>query len=153
MSKPPLSVVAAFVLLAAAAGCRAPRLEEVKFSQPKETAVMEWNGPFSNVSQPRTVVVNDEKAWERLWKELGAPEAPVADLQVHYGVAVFLGERSTGGYGVRLLDPIVRDGKTVVRYRESVPRGIVIQAITYPYAVRLYPKTGMAVVVEPEKAP
>lgn len=149
MVRPPLALFALLLV----SGCRAPRLEEVKFSSPKETTVMEWNGPFSSVAQPRTVVVHDEKSWERLWKEIGAPEAPVADLQVHYGVAVFLGERNTGGYGVRLLDPIVRDGKTVVRYRETAPRGIVIQAITYPYAVRLYPKTGLSVVVEPEKAP
>lgn len=149
MSKTPLALGALLLL----SGCRAPRLEEVKFASSKETAVMEWNGPFSSVAQPRTEVVTDEKSWERLWKELGAPEAPVADLQVHYAVAVFLGERNTGGYGVRLLDPIVREGKTVVRYRENKPRGIVIQAITYPYAVRLYPKTGMAVVVEPEAAP
>lgn len=145
-----LSVV---FLLPLAAGCRAPKIEEVRFSSPKETRQMEWNGPFSNVAQPRTQVINDEKSWERLWKELGAPEPPVADLQVYYGVAVFLGERNTGGYGVRLLDPVARDGKTIIRYRETKPRGLVIQAITYPYAVRLYPKTGLAVIVEPEPAP
>lgn len=112
---------------------------------------MEWNGPFSSVSRPETRIIKTEAEWAKLWSDIGAPEAPVADLQTHVGVAVFLGERLTGGYGVKLLDSMAREGKVVIRYRESVPRGITFQALTYPYAVRLYPKTGADVTVEAEK--
>lgn len=116
---------------------------------PTETLLMEWTEPFSNVEQPGTAVVTTQEDWEKLWKRIGKSEAPVADLQVYFAAAVFLGQRNTGGYSVRLLDPEVRDGKLVVRYVEKKPTGIVFQALTYPYAVRLYPKSGMEVVVEP----
>lgn len=109
---------------------------------------MEWNGPFSSVEKPEVRLVKTEAEWKKLWGDIGAPEAPVADLQVHFAVAVFLGQRNTGGYGVKLLDPVVDGGKVLIGYRESVPRGITFQALTYPYAVRLYAKTGADVVVE-----
>lgn len=112
---------------------------------------MEWNGPFSSVSRPEVRIVKTEEEWNALWKDIGAPEAPVADLQVHLGVAVFLGQRNTGGYNVKLLDPVTEAGRILIRYRESVPRGITFQALTYPYAVRLYRKTGADIVVEEEK--
>lgn len=112
---------------------------------------MEWNGPFSSVSDPEVRIVKTEAEWERLWKDIGAPEAPVADLQVHLAVAVFLGQRNTGGYTVKLLDPVTEAGRVLIYYRESAPRGITFQALTYPYAVRLYRKTGADITVEKEK--
>lgn len=112
---------------------------------------MNWNGPFSSVSEPAVRIVKTDDEWQSLWRDIGAAEAPVADLQTYIGVAVFLGQRNTGGYSVKLLDSIVENGKVVVRYSESVPRGITFQALTYPYAVRLYPKTGADVTVEAEK--
>jgi hypothetical protein len=118
---------------------------------PKEAALMNWNGPFSSVSEPAVRIVKTADEWQALWRDIGAPEAPIADLQTYIGAAVFLGQRNTGGYSVKLLDSVVENGKVIVRYRESVPRGITFQALTYPYAVRLYPKTGADIVVEAEK--
>jgi len=148
------------VALLLTAGCKAlqstPETEPKLVAEPKtptagpaETLLMEWTEQYSNVEKPATVIAANEKEWQALWKAIGKQEAPVADLQVYYGVAVFLGQRNTGGYSVKLLDPVVREGKTVIPFVEKKPSGIVMQVITYPYAVRLYPKTGTQVVVEP----
>ncbi len=130
---------------------QAPSRPLERISGPKEAALMQWNGPFSSVSEPDVRIIKTPDEWQALWRDIGAPEAPIADLQVYVGVAVFLGQRNTGGYSVKLLDSITENGKVIIRYRELVPRGITFQALTYPYAVRLYPKTGADITAEAEK--
>lgn len=115
---------------------------------PAETLLMEWTEQFSNVEQADARVCRTPEEWKSLWKRIGAPEAPAADMNAYFAVAVFLGQRNTGGHSVRLLDPEVKNDKQIIRWEERKPTGIVFQAITYPYAVRLYPKTTLPIVVE-----
>lgn len=114
----------------------------------KKEAAMNWHGPFCDVEKPGTEVVTTREGWLRLWKRIGR-SAPEADLDKHMAVAVFLGARNTGGYGVLFLDPVEGKDETVVRFKETTPGGnMVIQALTQPYAVRLFPKSGRPVRVE-----
>ena len=113
---------------------------------------MEWKGPFCPVSSGKTVVVASAEDWKRLWGEtLGRKEEPPAvEFDKHFAVAVFVGSVPTGGYGIEFLEPEVSGGKAVIRYRLRKPAqgGFVIQAFTQPYAVRLFSKTDLPVVVQ-----
>lgn len=113
----------------------------------KERTFMEWKGQFCAVSEPSHRLIMDLEKWDRLWAQIGQVTPP-ADFAVNFGAAVFLGTRSTGGYSVKLLDPVVEDGQLVVRYKVFPPRGLSIQALTQPYAVRLYPKSALEVRME-----
>lgn len=104
---------------------------------------MEWKGAFCTVREPEVLVVKTRPDWEGLWKRLGKA-APEADLDKNFAVAVFLGTRNTGGYGVVFEPP----SGPVVRYLVKKPAGMVIQALTQPYAVRLFPKAPGEVKVE-----
>lgn len=106
---------------------------------------MSWEGPFCSVARPEARVVSDAAAWSALWKEAFGLEAPEVDFARKAAVAVFLGPRNTGGYSVEFLEPVPGRQSFVVRYRERrpSPRGFVIQAFTQPYAIRLFPKTGV----------
>ena len=104
-------------------------------------AMMIWAGSFCPVDKPSHRVVETPEAWTALWKELGKP-APEVDLEKHFAIAVFLGTRPTGGYGVSFDEPVDGKKETVVRYSVRPPRGMAIQAITQPYAVRLFPRAG-----------
>lgn len=111
-------------------------------------ALMQWQGAFCGVDQPGARVVEDAEQWKKLWKDIGAQDPGAPDFKTHYAVAVFLGQRNTGGYSARLTDPVVEDGVAVVRYKVVAPRGLVIQAITQPYHVRAYPRDGHPVRLE-----
>ena len=113
----------------------------------KEAAKMEWKGAFCPVTEPSHRLVETPAQWEKLWKEIGRP-APAADLSRHYAVAVFLGRRNTGGYGVAFEEPVAKSSASVVGYRIKEPEGFSMQVITAPYAVRLYPKSDKPVLVE-----
>ncbi len=135
------TILALAVWLAAAGG--AARAEITKGVVPP----MEWKGTFSLLDSPDVFIAQDKAQWDVVWAKIGKP-APDADLDKNFAVAVFAGQRPTGGYSFAWDKPFERGGKTVVRYHFLKPKGMVIQAITQPYSVHLFPKTGKPVEVE-----
>ena len=113
----------------------------------KEAAKMEWKGAFCRVEEPSHRVVKTAAQWQRLWRDIGRP-APALDLTRYDAVAVFLGRRNTGGYGVVFAEAVVKSSSTVVGYRVKEPSGFVTQVLTAPFAVRLYDKSDKPVSVE-----
>lgn len=104
----------------------------------KAVTKMEWKGQFGGREQGAAVIVEDRAGWEKLWQELGKT-APEADFGKHFAIAVFMGSRNTGGYTVVWEEPKEEKGRTVVRYKIQDPKGMAMQALTLPWAVRLFP--------------
>jgi len=101
---------------------------------------MDWNGANCSISDGRTVVVRNRKDWDRLWRDAFGRPSPEASFEGRFAVAVFLGSRSTGGYGVEFRAPFREEGRTVVPYRVASPGkgSFAIQAFTQPYAIRMF---------------
>ena len=115
----------------------------------KKEKPMEWRGNGGTVDAEERVVT-DANGWSRLWLMIGQ-DAPPLDFAKYYAVAVFAGERPTGGYAVEFLDPIAKGKDTVVRYRVPTPTGFTTQAITQPWKVRAFPRVKGKVLVEAVK--
>ena len=114
----------------------------------KEAAMLEWKGQFSGVLQGAQRVIESAAQWQTLWSEIGqgAPAAP--DFESSFAVAVFLGQRTTGGYRVEWREPDSSGTSTVVRYKEREPQGITMQVLTQPYAVKVFPRGKSQIAVE-----
>ncbi|MGV3723400.1 MAG: protease complex subunit PrcB family protein [Actinomycetota bacterium] len=110
-------------------------------------------GAQSGVQKPERVVVRTQPEWEALWKR-SAPSksqlvaAPKVDWSKEMVLAAFLGSRSTGGYGVRIVGAREVNGKLEVRVEERRPRpdGFVTQAFTAPFHIVAAPKSTLPVV-------
>ena len=81
----------------------------------------------SLVDEPRTLHIANPRQWEKLWREhRGADEpAPAVDFEREMVVAIFLGERPTGGYAVEVSmkpDPLEPAQRLVVYYKEVTPK-------------------------------
>ena len=100
----------------------------------KEKKAIEWKGAFCSVTEPTTSVVKTMEDWDGLWTMIGKP-APEADFKKFFAVAVFLGTEPTGGFSVSW-----EAAANTVRYKVKKPEGMVIQSLTQPYAVKLFPK-------------
>jgi hypothetical protein len=98
---------------------------------------MEWKGQYGGPIDPGTEVAADEGAWTRLWLQIGS-DAPPLDFKKYFAVAVFAGERPTGGYTVEFLEPVVKGSDVTVRYRIKEPTGFATQAIAQPWKVRAF---------------
>jgi len=93
----------------------------------------------SGVQEQRVVVARDAAAWSQAWRDHGglqlpAPEPPAVDFEREMVVAVFLGQRGSGGYGVTI-EAIERTATgLLVKARESRPDPdtLVTMALTAP---------------------
>ena len=88
------------------------------------------------------IVISTEEEWERLWTlhkstVSPAPKVPAVDFQQEMIVAVFSGEKRTGGYGIeiRKIEEDREKGQLRVFFLETEPppRSMVIQAFTQPF--------------------
>ena len=118
------------------------------------------NSGYQSASQ--TVIDNQER-WINLWQQHTSdtepsPPVPQVDFTSYNVVAVFAGEKSTGGYSVEMLTVETRNFQTkdlpslviVVEYRQPQPEDFVTEAMTYPYHMIKIPQVDVKnVVFEP----
>lgn len=105
----------------------------------KELPKMEWKGQYGGAPEAGHRLITDQKGWEALWRVLGK-DAPALDMKAYNAVAVFIGEKPTGGWTAVFDEPREKDGDTLVAYRVKAPKGFTTQAFTQPYLVRAFPK-------------
>jgi hypothetical protein len=112
--------------------------------------LVQWSGAYSDVKAPATRTLKTEAEWDAFWKQAQREKPRPLDLAREMAVAIFLGERRTGGYTVEIASAGARDGKWVVHYRELAPPpgGMVTQALTQPWAVAIVPRSDLPVVFE-----
>ena len=109
---------------------------------------MEWKGQHGGPIDPGTEVATDVSGWTRLWLQLGQ-DPPELDFKKYFAVAVFAGERPTGGYTVEFLEPAAKGPDVTVRYRINDPTGFSTQAIAQPWKVRAFERVKGKVFVMP----
>ncbi|MDX6768171.1 MAG: protease complex subunit PrcB family protein [Elusimicrobiota bacterium] len=129
----------------------APKAEAKAAAAPaaKEKKPMEWKGQYGGPGEAGHRLITDARGWEALWRVLGK-DAPSLDFKTHAAVAVFIGEKPTGGWTATFEEPKVKDGDTLITYTVLSPKGFTTQAFTQPYIVRALPKPakGRIVVIE-----
>lgn len=90
----------------------------------------------SLVLEPRKVIIRDEAGYQELWRfhHPNQAEAPPVNFNEEMVVAVFLGEQSTGGYGITIDKITETPAGLQVKYSVNVPDpdDMVIQILTAP---------------------
>lgn len=139
---------------AAAMGRRPPKTADEKpapapAAAPVETTmtIQEWKGQMGGPAVRGHLIAADEAAWKGVWRELGK-DAPALDFSKYAAVAVYVGERPTGGFTAVFDEPVAQGDDLLVRYRIAKPTGFVTQAFAYPWKVRAFPKPKGRLVVE-----
>jgi len=114
----------------------------------KKEKPMEWKGQHGGPIDAGTRVAVDDGEWTRLWLMLGS-DAPPLDFKKYFAVAVFAGERMTGGYTVDFLEPVIKGQDATIKYRVVPPTGFTTQAIAQPWKVKAFPRVKGKVFVVP----
>jgi len=97
-------------------------------------------GYSSGVREPLKIVIQTQDELNSLWKRHSSVQAspspaPQVDFATEMVAVIFLGEKSTGGYGVEITKA-ERNGSTLYLYyreRSPSPGGVLIQVMTQPY--------------------
>jgi hypothetical protein len=95
-------------------------------------------GLSSGVAEPTQIVVRSPTEWAALWsRHMRTPTAPPPSVDFAHDmvVALFLGERTTGGYAVEITQIERTDVGLLIRYRTTKPdpNTMQTQAFTQPF--------------------
>jgi hypothetical protein len=120
-------------------------------------------GAHSEIRKTERATARTQAEWAALWKRHAgtlpqAAEVPKVDWSKEMVLAVFMGERSTGGYFVQIRGAREQAGKLAaeVEYGMPKPGGFVTEAFTAPFHIVAVSKSALPVtwkVVEPKAAP
>lgn len=112
-------------------------------------------GTYSGVSERKAVLISDDESWRTNWAQLSArqvpaPQAPAMDFSQHSVLAVYMGEKRSGGYAIEVTGVEVAGGKLKVTVRQTSPGpgAMVTQALTQPYHMVRIPKVPAGTTVE-----
>lgn len=121
----------------------------VRAAAPAE--ILQWSGAQSSATTATQRVLRDHAEWNAFWPQVRQTPPRTFDPAREMAVAVFLGERRTGGYTVRIVGATPQDGQLVVTYQESVPPAgtMVTQALTYPWTLAVLPRSTLPVTFRP----
>ena len=116
-------------------GCAVPSAE----LDPSPIILDRWSGIHGGSDGSSTIVVRDVQAWRSLWHQVGQEPPTEFDPTRQVAMAIFIGQRSTGGYSVEIAGIHQEGGKLRIEYRERMPQAgmMVAQVITSPWTIVL----------------
>lgn len=92
-------------------------------------------GGQSGIEAARQVVVTSSSQFGTLWRQHSARPQPPVDFSKESVVGIFLGSRTSAGYGVEIVGIERSASGTLVRCREVRPAAdaVTAQILTFPY--------------------
>ena len=106
----------------------------------KVPILKEWKGFNSGETSKQRLAIRTAQAWKAVWEKTyrnvsSPPEVPKVDFTKDMILAVFMGQKSTGGHSVQIVKVSKTDKglKTHVREISPKPVDIVTQALTSPF--------------------
>ena len=104
-------------------------------------------GNFSGIREPLQAAVRTQDQWNNLWKKHASIQSPPSpppgvNFTTEMVVALFAGEKTTGGYEVEITRAELKDSTLYIYYVEKNPTsgGMAIQAITQPFHLARLPR-------------
>jgi hypothetical protein len=118
---------------------------------PVAPELMQWSGQYGGNRTAGHRVLRDASAWNAFWKDVGQQPPRAFDPGREMAIAIFMGERRSGGFSTEILGAAPEGGKFVVTFRETspAPGGMVTQALTAPWAVATVPRSDLPLEVRP----
>ncbi len=99
-------------------------------------------GYRSGIRESLQTVIRNRAEWQKLWQkhvsiQSNSPPPPAMDFSNELIIAVFLGEKPTGGYEIEITSAQRSDSILTVSFIEKRPKpgGMQIQALTQPFHI------------------
>ncbi len=145
-----LAFLAAPMVLATVLAAQTAAPPPAAASDQKE--IPQWRGQYGGYPEFATRVLRGTEAWAGFWKQVNRDMPRQLDPAAEMAVAVFVGERRTGGYVVQVLSAGVEKDDFIVVYEERAPGPdqFVTQALTTPWVVAVVPLSDRPVVFKPK---
>lgn len=101
---------------------------------------------YGGRDQKSTVVIKSHDELVKLYKELGWTNIPTIDFSQNNVVALFMGQKNSGGYSIGVRKVTIEDNTAIINTVETKPEGMATMALTAPYCIVVIAKTDKVVV-------
>jgi len=102
----------------------------------------EWKGYHCGYTKAARLLIKTEGRWKEVWEKvhhrrLLKPELPKVNFPKEMVIAVFMGERRSGGYEIKIRKIIKTEKEIVVEVEEKEPSSEFLRtmALTQPYHI------------------
>ncbi len=80
-------------------------------------------------------IIDNHQDLKRLYDTVKDEIVPNVDFAKSRVVALFMGEKNTGGYAIGIESVRQENGKVIVKIKKTYPDGMVTMAFTQPYMI------------------
>ncbi|NOY47416.1 MAG: protease complex subunit PrcB family protein [Chlorobi bacterium] len=110
---------------------------------------------YGGYTDSKFLVIEDNKSLTEVFNLLNKSrspelEIPAINLKKETVIALFLGEKTSGGYAITVKQVLVKSNKIYIVYNVESPKGgdIVTSVMTQPFSIIKIPKTAKEIVFE-----
>ena len=129
------------------ASCRLNVVNNIQAGNTPITFELLKQEAYGGRDEESTEVINTQAGLEKLYKELGWSDMPDVDFSKSNIVALFMGQKRTGGYSISIRKVTIEGDTATVQVLETSPEGnMASMVITAPYCIAVIPKTKNVVV-------
>ena len=80
-------------------------------------------------------IIDNHEDLKKLYKTVKDDLVPNVDFAKSRVVALFMGEKNTGGYAIGIESIRKEKGKVIIKVKKSYPDGMVTMALSQPYVI------------------
>lgn len=93
------------------------------------------------------LIISKQSELDKLYKDLNLGTAPKINFESNKVVALFMGQKRTGGYSISVRKITVNGDTTTVSVKRVTPEGgMATMALTAPYCIAIIPNTEKVVI-------
>lgn len=140
-------IITLSLLMLVFTGCKINVVNNVKVDAAVAFEILKQDA-YGGRDKESTVIIKTQAELDGLYKELGWSSVPKIDFVQNNVIALFMGEKNTGGFSIGVRKVAVVDGTVVVKVLKTGPEGMATMAITAPYCIVVVPKSDKTVVEE-----
>lgn len=132
-------------MLVVLTGCSIKVVNNIKVDAAVAFEILKQDS-YGGRDEKSTVVIKSHDELVKLYKELGWTNVPTVDFSQNNVVALFMGEKTTGGYSIGVKKVTIEDDTAIINTIETKPEGMSTMALTAPYCIVVIAKTDKVVV-------
>lgn len=112
------------------------------YSPAATQSVTAWSGMFCELKIATAYLILNQGDWEKTWLKVQNSTPPQIDFEKNSIAAVFLGQRPTAGYSVKIKEIKEKPKEVHIIFGEKKPAKdrMVAQVLTQPYLIKIVPK-------------
>lgn len=138
-----------FIVLLVVTGCRINIVNNINATGIVSFEILQQSA-YGGREQRSDMVITNQNDLQSLYSELNLGDAPHVDFDTNNVVALFLGQKSSGGYSIGVRSVMVEGNVATVKVsiRKPEPGENATMAITTPYSITVIPKTERVIIEE-----